>query len=160
MSSGPARAVHPPAPAGPAPLRAALARIRRERARYRRRRALATTFTAVLLAAGALTGGVVVAWQDRPATFHGTAGDIRLAATVHPADGWSRIVATVAGVRPGQPCLLVATGDDGVAHLAGSWVAAAGEGTTELTGAALVDPGDLRSISVQTPDGHVLVFAV
>jgi hypothetical protein len=146
-------------------LQRTLGRVRHEKAREGRRRQTFAVVVSTSLLAAALAGGVVIGRQQTEDSGEllvgGIANGVSLSAVITPAEGWSRLRVDVKGVPPGERCWLVVTDVHGDRFVAGSWIAGGGEpgrGVT-LDGAALVDKDDLRSVSVEAPDGRVLVSA-
>ncbi|MEO6083145.1 MAG: anti-sigma factor [Umezawaea sp.] len=146
-------------------LQRTLSRVRREQAREGRRRQSFAVVVSTSLLAAALAGGVVIGRHltedSTELVVAGIANGTSLNAVITPAEGWSRLRVNVKGVPPGEQCWLVVTDVRGNRFIAGSWVAGTGEpgrGVT-LDAAALVDEDDLRSVSVETHDGRVLVSA-
>lgn len=138
----------------------ALRQARAERARDHRRRVRATTAVSTALAAAVLAGGIHLGRRGTPEdhVLVGATEGVRMTTTVTPADGWLRLRSVVGGVPPGERCELVVTDAGGGRFVAGGWVAAQG-GETALAGSAMVAFDDLRTISVVTADGRVLVTA-
>ncbi|MFI9814667.1 hypothetical protein [Saccharothrix variisporea] len=137
-----------------------LRRVRAESARAHRRRGGVAAAVSATVLAGVLVCGVQWGHRSVPGEQLVTAasGEIHMTATVSPADGWVRLHATVAGLRPDERCQLVVTDSRGRRFVAGGWVATRGDDTT-LSGAALVASSDIAAISVITPDGQVLISA-
>ncbi|MFD8786483.1 anti-sigma factor family protein [Kitasatospora sp. NPDC059599] len=83
----------------------------------------------------------------------------RMTLTLTPAMGWVRVNAALTGIPAGEHCHLVVNGRSGAKADAGSWLvspAGARAGTT-LDGSALVDPGDVTSVSVVNEAGKTFV---
>ncbi|MFG2819973.1 anti-sigma factor family protein [Kitasatospora sp. NPDC048365] len=83
----------------------------------------------------------------------------RMTLTLTPAMGWVRVNAAVTGIAAGERCHLVVNGRSGAKADAGSWLvspAGARTGAT-LDGSALVDPGDVTSVSVVNEAGKTFV---
>jgi hypothetical protein len=146
-------------------LQRTLGRVRHEKAREGRRRQTFAVVVSTSLLAAALAGGVVIGRHltedSGQLMVGGIANGTSLSAVITPAEGWSRLRVNIKGVPPGEQCWLVVTDVRGDRFIAGSWIAGGGEpgrGVT-LDGAALVDKADLRSVSVETLDGRVLVSA-
>ncbi|WP_146175122.1 anti-sigma factor [Umezawaea tangerina] len=162
----PEAALDGPPDGGDLMLQRTLGRVRQEKAREgRRRQGLAVAVSTGLLAV-ALAGGVVIGREltadPGGLVVSGVANGTGLTAVITPAEGWSRLRVDVGGVAPGSRCRLVVTAADGTRFVAGSWVAADREDGrgVELDGAALVAADDVRSVSVETVDGQVLVTAL
>ena len=147
-------------------LQRTLGRVRHEKAREGRRRQSFAVLVSTSLLAAALAGGVVIGRDlgggSEPVMVGGIANGTSLSAVVTPAEGWSRLRVTVKGVEAGERCRLVVTDDRGERFVAGGWIAGSGgdpaRGIT-LDGSALVPPDRLRTVSVETVDGRVLVTA-
>lgn len=137
-----------------------LRRVRAESARSHRRRGGVVAATSAVVLAGVLACGLWWGHDTVPGEqlLTAEAGGVHMTATVTPAEGWVRLHATVTGLRPDERCHLVVTDSRGRRFLAGGWVATRGDDTT-LSGAALVAPSDVASISVVTPSGQVLLTA-
>jgi anti-sigma factor RsiW len=169
-------------PDGDLMLQRTLRQVRAERVRTTRPRRLALAAGVVALVGAALAGGTLIGRSTAPnvagpapsvsatvSTPPGTravaAKDQRtgasLTGSVIPAAGWVRVHVKVEGVPAGLCCRLVVVPKAGAPVPAGSWlVSPLGEkqGTT-LDGSALVAPGDVASIDVETVDGRKLVSA-
>jgi len=145
-------------------LQRTLGRVRHEKAREGRRRQSFAVVVSTSLLAAALAGGVVIGrhlTSSDEFVVGGLANGASLSAVITPAEGWSRLRVNVKGVRAGEQCWLVVTDVHGGRFVAGSWIAGGGDpgrGVT-LDGAALVAADDLKSVSVETLDGRVLVSA-
>jgi hypothetical protein len=89
----------------------------------------------------------------------GVANGARMTTTITPSDGWSRLGTIVDGVRQDEKCRLVVTDKNGRKFVAGGWVESKhGDNVgTALAGAVMVPVEDMRTISVVTMDGRVLV---
>ncbi|KMO94714.1 zf-HC2 domain-containing protein [Streptomyces roseus] len=80
----------------------------------------------------------------------------RMTVQVTPAAKWVRVHAAVAGIPPGERCLLVVVGKDGRRTTAGSWVVGSqnGEGKgASLDGSAAVDPANVKEVLVENESG-------
>ena len=89
-------------------------------------------------------------------TVTASAGAVRASVTASPVDDGSALVVTVAGMRPGEMCHLVAVDTDGARHPAGDWPAsAAGDGTWR--GWADVERADLAGVVLVGDGGRELV---
>jgi anti-sigma factor RsiW len=126
-------------------------------------RRLVAVAAAVVIAGGALLGGIAIgspgstpglAFQATDASTHAALG-----VKVEPLAGWVKVHAMASGIKAGEPCQLVVTAKDGTQRLAGSWlVSSKGEADgTSLDGAAMVAPKDVKSVDVVTFDGRKLV---
>jgi len=146
-------------------LQRTLGRVRHEKARESRRRQSFAVVVSTSLLAAALAGGVVIGRHltedSGELMVGGIANGASLSAVITPAEGWSRLRVNVKGVPSGEQCRLVVTDVHGARFVAGSWIAGTGEPGRGVTvdGAALVDKDDLKSVSVETVDGRVLVSA-
>ena len=150
--------------------------------RRARRGPLPVAVSVILLAAAAMSGGVVVGRMSAstpenpsvaappvevpsqlPGSRSGTGTDPVTGATmsvqVVPAAGWVRVHAQVSGVKPGERCLLRVVPKYGNPMTAGSWLSSnKGDGAgVVLDGAALVDPSQVSSVDVVTTDGRKVV---
>lgn len=84
----------------------------------------------------------------------------RMTVQVTPAAKWVRVHAAVAGIPPGERCLLVVVGRDGKRTTAGSWVVGSqnGEGKgAALDGSAAVDPANVKEVVVENESGKRFV---
>jgi hypothetical protein len=147
-----------------------------EQPRWARSQAAAVV---VVIALGALGGGVLLgrqtapggevqgpqssAIQAAPGTRTGgatnPASGVSMAVSLTPAPGWVRVHAVVRGVPAGKRCQLLVVSRDGSAVLAGSWLGSdkGEQDGTSLDGSALVDPSRVSSVDVVTTDGERLV---
>jgi anti-sigma factor RsiW len=91
----------------------------------------------------------------------GSAGGTRLTATVIPAVGWVRVNVSVVGLPVGQKCQLIVTSKSGQTEVAGSWLVTAkgSKSGTNLDGAALIAPDQVKSVEVRNFDGQTFVAA-
>ncbi|WP_369779487.1 anti-sigma factor [Streptomyces sp. R33] len=92
------------------------------------------------------------------ATDPGT--NARMTVQVTPAAKWVRVHAAVAGIPPGERCLLIVVGKDGKRTSAGSWVVGSqnGEGKgASLDGSAAVDPANVKEVVVENESGKRFV---
>jgi hypothetical protein len=135
-------------------------------AKPRMGRRLASVAAALVIAGGALTGGIFIGQGDTPETPPGTsfqAADQTTGAVmdvkVEPLAGWVKVHAKVSGIKQGEKCQLFVTAKDGSQRSAGTWlVTEKGEGVgTSLDGPALVEPSEVKSVDVITFDGRKLV---
>jgi hypothetical protein len=144
-----------------APLERALFEVARERRRSRLMRTAAVA-AALVLAAVAVIGGPLLDEDggDTPAPLTAAASDIRTG--VHGAaelsrEPWgTRVELSLAGVRPGEHCRLVARAAGGRSEVAATWRAGY-LGKAEVPGAVSIPPERLRSLDVVTADDRVLV---
>jgi predicted anti-sigma-YlaC factor YlaD len=133
-----------PAPVAPSPdlfarMSAAAAL---ETRRPLRSRTWALVAAAVIAVLGAGVGTIVWATGSGGQTVSATAGPVEVTVTATEANDGSRLEVSVAGLRPGETCRIVAIDEDGTRHEGGSWPAShAGDG--RWTGWAEVDPGSL-----------------
>jgi hypothetical protein len=145
-----------------APLERALFEVARERRRSRLMRAVAAA-AALVLAAAVVTGGQLLGGGDGgegPAPLTAAASDLRTgvhgAAELTPEPWGTRVELRLAGVRPGQRCLLVARSAGGRSEVAATWRAGY-LGTAEVPGAVAIPAERLTSLDVVTPGDRVLV---
>jgi len=121
-----------------------------------RSRTWALVAAAVLIVLGAGVGVAVWATGSGEQTVTATAGAVRATVTASSVDDGSVLVVTVAGMRPGEECRMVAIDADGDRHAAGSWPASpAGDGTWR--GWADVDRADLAEVVLVGEGGRQLV---
>jgi len=145
-------------------LQRTLTRVRQEKARDARRRGRVVAMLSAVLLSAALAGGVVIGQEltREPAErvlAGGVANGARMTTTITPSEGWLRLRTVVDGVDRGEKCRLVVTDRAGRKFVAGGWVES-NRGEAEgaaLAGAVMVAAEDLRTISVVTVDGRVLV---
>ncbi len=125
---------------------------RRTRLRARSRTwALAAAVVLAVLGAGA--GITVWATGSDEQSASATAGPVQVTVTASPADAGSALEVTVAGMRPGETCRLVAVDRDGNRYEAGDWpVSADGDGT--WVGWTDVDPATLAGAVVLGDSGR------
>jgi Putative zinc-finger len=151
-----------PAPADtPAPLERALFEVARERRRSRQIR-VAAVAAALALAAVAVVGVPLTGGDggEAPAPLTAAASDPRTG--VHGAaeltrEPWgTRVELSLAGVRPGERCRLVARATGGRSEVAATWRAGY-LGTAEVPGAVAIPADRLASLDVVTADDRVLV---
>jgi len=154
------RPLRPEAAHSPAPLERALFAVARERRRSRLMRAAAVA-AALVLAAVALVGGPLLDdGGDNAAPLTAAATDPRTG--VHASaeltrEPWgTRVELSLAGVRPGQHCRLVARAAGGRSEVAATWRAGY-LGTAEVPGAVAIPADRLTSLDVLTADDRVLV---
>jgi anti-sigma factor RsiW len=111
---------------------------------------------AVVLAVLGVGIGVVVRGGDGQQTVTASAGAVRATVTASTVDDGSALVVTVAGMRPGEECSMVAVDTAGTRHAAGTWPASsAGDGTWR--GWADVDRGELAEVVLVGDGGRELV---
>jgi hypothetical protein len=151
-----------PAPADTsAPLERALFEVGRERRRSRLIR-VAAVAAALVLAAVAVVGVPLIGGDggEAPAPLTAAASDPRTG--VHGAaeltrEPWgTRVELSLAGVRPGERCRLVARATGGRSEVAATWRAGY-LGTAEVPGAVAIPADRLASLDVVTADDRVLV---
>jgi hypothetical protein len=120
----------------------------------RRARTWALVAAAVLVVLGV---GVAVRGEgDAEQVVAAAAGPVRASVTASADDDGSALVVTVAGLRPGEECRMLAVDTDGTRHEAGSWPASpAGDGTWR--GWADVDRADLAEVVLVGAGGRELV---
>jgi len=114
-----------------------------------------------LLAAAAVLVALVVgvtSWVigSRPDTVTATAGPVRATVTASSTEGGSALDVTVAGLRPGEECRLVAVDEDGERHDAGSWPTSE-DGDGRWVGWADVDRSALAGVVLLGEGGRELV---
>jgi Putative zinc-finger len=144
-----------------APVERALFEVARERRRSRLMRTAAVA-AALVLAAAAVIGGPLLDGDGgtAPAPITAAASDLRTG--VHGSaelsrEPWgTRVDLSLAGVRPGERCRLVARAAGGRSEVAATWRAGY-LGTAEVPGAVSIPPERLRSLDVITADDRVLV---
>jgi len=132
-------------PVAPSPdlfARTAAAAVGTERPRTLRSRTWALVAAAVLAVLGVGVGVTVWATGQGEQTASATAGPVQVSVTASPARDGSALEVTVAGLRPGETCRVVAVDSDGGRYDAGSWPTSA-EGGGTWTGWADVDSGAL-----------------
>ncbi len=152
-----------PAPAySAAPLERALFAVARERRRSRLVRAAAVV-AAVLLAALALVGGPLLDGDDGgggPAPLTAAASNLRTgvqgSAELTREPWGTRVELSLAGVRPGERCRLIARAVGGRAEVAATWRAGY-LGTAEVPGAVAIPPERLMALDVVTANDRLLV---
>lgn len=131
-------------------LSAAAAPPRRNRART-----WALVAAAVLVVLGVGIGGTVRG-ADRDRAVTAAAGAVRATVVASTVDDGSALAVTVAGMRPGEECRMVAVDTDGARHEAGTWPAsAAGDGSWR--GWTDVDRTDLAEVVLVGDGGRELV---
>jgi hypothetical protein len=150
----------PEPPKSAAPLERALFDVARERRRSRLMRVAAVAAALVVAAVAVVSGPLLDGGVDEPAPLTAAASDPRTG--VHGSaelsrEPWgTRLELSLAGVRPGEHCRLVARAAGGRSEVAATW--RAGDlGTAEVPGAVAIPSERLRSLDVVTADGRVLV---
>jgi anti-sigma factor RsiW len=144
-----------------APLERALFEVARERRRSRLMRTAAVA-AALVLAAVAVIGGPLLGGDggNEPAPLTAAASDLRTgvqsAAELSREPWGTRVELSLAGVRPGEHCRLVARVAGGGSEVAATWRAGY-SGRVEVPGAVSIPPERLRSLDVVTADDRVLV---
>jgi Putative zinc-finger len=161
-AGGPLGRAPRPAPAySAAPLERALFAVARERRRSRLTRASAVA-AALVLAAVALVGGPLLDDDggDGPAPLTAAASNLRTgvrgSAELTREPWGTRVELSLAGVRPGEHCRLVARAVGGRTEVAATWRAGY-LGTAEVPGAVAIPADRLASLDVVTADDRVLV---
>jgi Putative zinc-finger len=157
----PEHSLQPEAGYSAAPLERALFAVARERRRSRLMRAAAVA-AALVLAAVALVGGPLLDDDggDGPAPLTAAASDLQTG--VHGSaeltrEPWgTRVELSLAGVRPGEHCRLVARAVGGRTEVAATWRAGY-LGTAEVPGAVAIPADRLASLDVVTDDERLLV---
>jgi RNA polymerase sigma-70 factor (ECF subfamily) len=157
-------------PDGDLVLQRTLRQIRAETGARRSRRRFGLALAAAVVAAALLGGGAYVGQQlatppsvvAAPAgaqTVEGSQGPVSMTATITPANGWVRLVASVRGIPPGERCSLIIVAKDGSEHLAGSWVV----GTpgpvpgAPVQGSTIIDPAQVAAVTVRNDTGRDFV---
>lgn len=105
---------------------------------------------AAVLAVLVVAVGVTVAaggGDDGPRTWTATAGEVDVTLTATAEREGTALDVTVAGMRPGETCRLVAVADDGTRHPAGQWPTTA-DGGGRWVGWAPVPPPELDAVLV------------
>jgi hypothetical protein len=147
--------------ASAAPLERALFEVARERRRSRLMRAAAVA-AALMLAAVTVVGAPLLGGDggEGPAPLTAAASDVRTG--VHGSaeltrEPWgTRVELSLAGVRPGERCRLVARAAGGRSEVAATWRAGY-LGTADVPGAVAIPADRLTSLDVVTAGGQVLV---
>jgi anti-sigma-K factor RskA len=135
-------------------LAAAAADLRRPRRLRSRTWALAAAAVLAVLGAGA--GVTVWVAGGGEQTVTATAGPVQATVTATEVDDGSALDVTVAGLRPGETCRMVAVDRDGARYAAGSWPASdAGDG--RWRGWATVDRSALDAVVLLGDGGRELV---
>jgi hypothetical protein len=163
-----------PPPGGDLLLQRTLRRVRAEEghapAKPSGARRLAAVAAAVVIAGGALVGGIFIgqgesgegpqqALVGEPFNAKDAGTGANMNVRVEKLQGWVKVHAKVTGIKTGEQCQLVVTAKDGTQRLAGSWLVTE-KGQTEgtsLDGPALVDPSQVKSVDVITFDNRRLV---
>jgi anti-sigma factor RsiW len=157
-----------PPPGGDLLLQRTLRRVRAEEqqapAKPSGARRLASVAAAVVIAGGALFGGIAIgsSGSETPGVqfaAQDSATNAKMDVKVEKLNGWVKVHASTSGIKAGEKCQLVVTAKDGSQRLAGSWlVSSKGEAEgTQLDGAALIPPQDVKSVDVITFDNRKLV---
>jgi Putative zinc-finger len=150
----------PESPKSPAPLERALFDVARERRRSRLMRVAAVAAALVVAAAAVVSGPLLGDGVDEPAPLTAAASDpgtgVHGSAELSGEPWGTRLELSLAGVRPGEHCRLVARAAGGRSEVAATWRAGY-LGTAEVPGAVAIPPERLRSLDVVTADGRVLV---
>jgi hypothetical protein len=116
----------------------------------------------LLVAAAVLTalglGAGAAAWLngDDARTVTATAGPVEATVSAAADRDGSALDVTVAGLRPGEICTMVAVDDEGERHPAGEWPASP-EGDGRWVGWASVGPGALDEVVLLGDGGRELV---
>jgi hypothetical protein len=122
------------------------AAVRREQPRPQRTRRWLLVAAAVLAVLGAGTGVVVWTTGDRGSdTVTATDGPVRATVAARSQNDGSVLDVSVAGLRPGETCRLVAVDADGDHHPAGEWPVST-EGNGRWRGWADVERNALREV--------------
>jgi Putative zinc-finger len=155
------RPLQPARAASAAPLERALFAVARERRRSRVIRASAVA-AAVVLAAVAFVGGPLLDDDggDGPAPLTAAATNlqtgVRGSADLTREPWGTRVELSLAGVRPGEHCRLVARAVGGRTEVAATWRAGY-LGTAEVPGAVAIPADRLASLDVVTAGDRVLL---
>jgi anti-sigma factor RsiW len=121
-----------------------------------RARTWALVAAAVLAVAGIGIGVTVRATGSGDRTVTASEASVRATVTASTVDDGSVLVVSIAGMRPGEMCHLVAVDSGGGRHPAGDWPASAsGDGTWR--GWADVDRADLAAVLLLGDGGRELV---
>ena len=123
------------------------------RAKHQR---LALVAAAVLAVLGVGAGVIVWASGSGERTVTATAGPVEVTLTATQARDGSALDVTVAGMRPGETCHLVAVDTGGGRHAAGEWPAST-SGDGAWRGWADVDRADLAAVVLVGDGGRELV---
>lgn len=148
-------------------LQRTLWQVRGESRTHRTRRrvtlAVAAVVTGAALVGGAAWAGAnlapgqeIVAGADAR-VVEGTAGQVRLAASLTPAKGWVRVSAAVSGLPAGERCEIVLTGRDGTQLVAGGWVTGPDPNGATVDGSAAVDLTQVAAITIRNEAGREFI---
>jgi hypothetical protein len=121
-----------------------------------RRRTWALVAAAVLVAVGIAAGITVWVAGAGPETYTATAGPVLVTLITEEADDGSVLDVTVAGLRSGETCRIVAVDRDGAEHPAGEWPASEAGGG-RWRGWADVDRSALTEVVLLGDGGRELV---
>jgi hypothetical protein len=138
-----------------------LAAVGRQRRRSRRLRALAVA-AALALAALAAVGGEVLRDDgvEAPAALTTSASDpqtgVQASAELSERPWGTRVDVSLAGVRPGERCRLIARAIGGRSEVAATWRASY-LGTADVPGAVAIRPERLLALDVVAAGDRVLV---
>jgi anti-sigma factor RsiW len=143
-----------PVPVTPSPeLFARVAAVAGTRQPHRSRRWALVAAIAVLVLLGMGAGAAVWTSGTGERTVTATAGSVEVTLTATEAKDGSALDVVVAGMRPGETCVLVAVDRHGRSHPAGDWpTSAAGDG--RWRGWADVEPDDLAEVVVLGDGGR------
>ena len=122
----------------------------------RRARTWALVAAAVLAVLGVGAGITVWAASGDDRTYTAAAGPVQVTLVASTADGGSGLDVTVAGLRPGETCRLVAVDRDGDRHDGGTWPASS-EGDGRWRGWVDVDRDALTEVILLGEGGRELV---
>jgi hypothetical protein len=121
-----------------------------------RSRTWALVAAAVIAVLGVGIGATVWATGSGEQTVTASEASVQATVTASTVDDGSALVVSVAGMRPGEMCHLVALDTAGGRHPAGTWPASpSGDGTWR--GYADVDRADLAAVLLLGDDGRQLV---
>jgi len=128
----------------------------------------------VVVLAGVFAGGIVAGHQGTPPSATALPSGTRTVSATDPVTGvgmsmqlipgrgWVTLAGRFTGVTPGTPCEIYVVSTAGQRVLAGGWVAPADANTAmvTVTGSAIMDPGTIGSVEIDTTAGGRLVTAV
>ncbi|TQN38114.1 putative zinc finger protein [Blastococcus colisei] len=144
------------APVGVAPSPELYERVAAAALRPRRRVRLLLVAAAAL--AALVLGAGATAWLtgEQQRTRSATAGPVEASVTASAEGGGSALDVTVAGLRAGETCTMVAVEDDGDRHPAGEWPASP-DGDGRWVGWAPVEPDAVDEVVLLGDGGRELV---
>jgi anti-sigma factor RsiW len=124
--------------------------------RRRRSRTWALVAAALVAVLGVAVGVVVWIGGAGERSVTASAGAVRATVAASTVDDGSALDVTVAGMRPGETCTLVAVDSGGTEYPAGAWPASAA-GNGAWRGWADVEPADLAAVVLLGEGGRELV---